>query len=93
MGGNWIGMDVAEVNTLAQTFTNEANKIEQEIITMISTKLHGTTWQGQDRNQFESDWNSTLVHQLRTVATALRDAATTANRNAAAQTSVSSTLT
>lgn len=91
MSGNWIGLDPAEVNTLATQFDNEAGVIDTAIST-ITTKLSGTTWQGPDRQTFESEWNSTTVSQLRQAAEALRTAATTARRNATDQESTSSTL-
>lgn len=91
MSGSWIGLDPAEVNALATQFDNEAGIIDTAIST-ITSKLAGTTWQGQDRTNFESEWNSTTTSQLRQAAEALRTAATTARRNATDQETTSSVL-
>lgn len=80
----FIGQIPTEVSALADTFQLKSDEIEQ-IITEVTTKFGVTTWVGQDRSRFESDWNSTLTTNLRTVAAALLEASETANLNAQQQ--------
>jgi len=76
-----LGMDIAEVRALSQQLNSSANDITQ-IIQQLTSKLGSTTWVGQDRNQFESDWQSQHVTNLRNVAQALTDAGRLAGQNA-----------
>ena len=86
-----IGMDIEQVRQLATQFGVKADAIN-DIITDINSRLGSTEWRGQDAEQFRNDWNSSLTTQLRNVSQALRDAQTTANRNADEQDRVASTL-
>jgi uncharacterized protein YukE len=76
-----IGMDVAEVRMLSQQLNSSAQDITR-IVQQLTSKLGSTTWVGNDRNKFESDWQSQHVANLNRVAQALTDAGTLASQNA-----------
>lgn len=79
-----FGMDVAEVRQLAAQLQQASSDITN-IVSQLTSKLQGTTWQGPDRQRFESDWQSQHVTALNNVATALGDASTLATTNAQQQ--------
>ncbi len=79
-----VGMDVAEVRALATQLHTASSDITN-IVHQLTSKLASTTWVGQDRMNFESDWQSRHVSNLNAVATALQDASQTATRNATEQ--------
>jgi len=78
------GMDIAEVRQLAAQLQQASSDITN-IVSQLTGKLQGTTWQGPDRQRFESDWQSHHVTALNNVATALGDASTLATTNAQQQ--------
>jgi uncharacterized protein YukE len=81
---NWIGQDPAEVQDLAALFTQKATDLEG-IVSALNSKLGSTTWQGTDRNNFESMTWSQLQTALNQAATTLRDTGTIASQNATDQ--------
>jgi len=83
-----VGMNVEEVRALASQLTAAATEV-QGITSKLSSKLSSTTWVGNDRQTFESDWTSTHVQNLNRVVEALNHAAQSATRNAADQEGVS----
>ena len=85
------GMDIEQVRQLATLFGQKADDIQQ-IIQTVSSRLSSTNWVGPDADQFENDWNSTLVPDLRRVEQSLRDAQQKANKNASDQSSTSASL-
>lgn len=89
MSGSFTGMDIGQVRELAQLLQQKNEAIE-EIISTITSKLGGTQWVGNDRQQFESDWSSTGVNNLKTVGQMLVDTAQRANQNADQQEQASS---
>lgn len=78
------GMDIADVRTLASQLSQASTDITN-IVSQLTSKLQGTTWEGPDRQRFESDWQSHHVNALNQVATALSDASTLASQNAQQQ--------
>lgn len=70
MASQFLGMDPDEVKSLATQFNNAASQINT-IVHTITSVLSSTNWQGPDQQQFSSDWNSTHVANLRTVAQVL----------------------
>jgi uncharacterized protein YukE len=81
-------MNIEEVRALASQLTSSASEV-QSIASKLTSKLSSTTWVGQDRTQFESEWTSTHAQNLNRVVEALNQAAAAANRNAADQQTVS----
>lgn len=84
-----LGMNPEEVRALAQQMTGAASDIEA-LAQRITSSLQGTTWQGNDRTQFESEWTGSCTSQIRNVCSALTDTADKARRNADEQISASS---
>lgn len=76
-----IGMDPADVRALAQQM-NTASQDITRIVQQLTSRLGSTTWVGNDRSRFESDWQSQHVANLNRAAQALNDAGTLANQNA-----------
>ncbi|TFD32235.1 WXG100 family type VII secretion target [Cryobacterium cryoconiti] len=85
----FIGQVPEEVDALAQDFETKASDIEN-LISALKARLGGTTWVGTDRSRFEGDWDGQLSSSLRSVSSALRDAAMTARGNAEQQRTASS---
>lgn len=86
-----LGMDPQAVKQLARKLEQEASQIEA-IRSQLTGQLSGTQWVGNDAQQFRSEWESKHVPALNRVIEALRAASQTANRNAAAQEQISSSL-
>ena len=84
-----LGMNPEEVNALAQQMTAAAADIEG-LAQRITSALQSTTWNGNDRSQFESEWTGSCTTQIRTVCTALTEAADKARRNVQEQIQASS---
>jgi uncharacterized protein YukE len=85
----FVGQIPEEVDALAADFDAKASDIES-LMAALKAKLGSTTWVGADRERFEGDWDGQLSTQLRTVASALRDAAIIARGNAEQQRTASS---
>jgi uncharacterized protein YukE len=77
-------MDIPAVRTLATQLNAKADEIES-IANTLSSQLDGVQWVGIDASNFRNDWHGTHHAQLHAVATALRDASTRANADAAQQ--------
>lgn len=88
MSGQFTGMDIGQVRQLANLMRNKADEIES-IMNELTRQLGSTSWIGNDRQQFESDWSGQHCNSLRNVANGIRDAATRADQNAAQQESAS----
>lgn len=88
MAAGMVGMNVEEVRNLARQMDSVAGQIEQ-LGQQITSLLGGTTWVGNDRNTFESNWQSSHVAAIRNVVQAVQNASQTALRNAADQEQVS----
>ena len=85
-----LGADVDALDQLARKCEEEAQKIEQTV-SIISSQLHNTWWQGTDAERFRSDWESTHTSALRQVAEQMKlaGAACTAQANQQRQASSS----
>ena len=75
------GMDIEQVRRMARQMNKEAEAIEHAI-TMLTPRIEGAPWRGDDRNNFVGDWSRGHVPRLRNVVNGLRDAARLANRQA-----------
>lgn len=78
------GMDAEAVRTFANQLNSDAEQIET-LVNSLTSQLGNVQWIGADATRFTGDWDSTYRPQLQAVSTALRDAATVANSNAAQQ--------
>lgn len=77
----FTGMDIPQVRNLANQMRAKADEIES-IMNQLTNQLGQAQWVGNDRQQFEGDWNGQYCTSLRNVANGLRDAATRADQNA-----------
>ncbi|WP_292727431.1 WXG100 family type VII secretion target [Microbacterium sp. UBA837] len=78
------GLDVQQVRQLSTQLNQKAADIDS-ILSTLTSALDATQWEGPDATQFRSEWSGQHSASLRRVAEALRDAASKASRNAAAQ--------
>jgi uncharacterized protein YukE len=76
-----LGMDVHAVRNLATQLAAKADEIDS-ITNALSGQLDSVQWLGPDADGFRSEWNSLHRSKLHLVANALRDASTSAIRNA-----------
>lgn len=83
-----IGMNVEEVRNLARQMDAAASQIEQAA-RQLTSLLGSTTWVGNDRTNFESDWQGSHVAAINQVVNAVRQAGQVADRNASDQENVS----
>lgn len=81
MSNGMLGMNPEEVRGLAQQMDSAVSEIEG-LSQQLTASLQGTTWQGNDRQKFESDWNGNCVSQLRNICDIITQAAQDARRNA-----------
>lgn len=87
---SFTGMDIGQVRNLANQMRAKADEIET-IMSTLTSQLGQAQWVGADRQRFEGDWSSQHCTALRNVASAIRDAATAADQNAAQQEQASAT--
>ena len=78
----FVGADTGQLRELAALMARRADELNGELVSSVSGRLSGTPWKGQDRQQFEDQWNRQLVQLIRKVATALDEAAKLARKNA-----------
>lgn len=78
----FVGADTGQLRELAALMERRANELTGDLVPAISGRLASSPWQGPDRQQFDHQWNTQLVHQIRNTATALDEAAKTARKNA-----------
>lgn len=83
-----VGMNVEEVRNLARQLDTAAQQFEQQA-RQLTSLLASTTWVGNDRSTFESDWQSNHLAAISNVVNAVKAASTKANQNAADQEQVS----
>lgn len=81
MSGPFTGMDIGAVRTLSQSMTAKAGEI-RTLMQQMTSQLNGTQWVGQDRQNFESDWQSQHCAALNNVIQGLEAAAQRATKNA-----------
>lgn len=63
------GADPDQLDTLGNTLRNQIQGINQ-VISVVTSALSGTTWLGPARDQFQADWDGSF----RTALTRLNDA-------------------
>ncbi len=78
----FVGADTGQLRALADVMAKSANELTGDLVPTISGRLSSSPWQGPDRQQFDHQWNSQLIHQIRNAATALDEAAKVARKNA-----------
>ena len=79
-----LGADVEQLDVLARRFDEEAQKIENTI-SLITSQVNSTWWQGTDADRFRNQWQTTHSSQLRNVVQGLTDAAGQCRSQAAQQ--------
>jgi hypothetical protein len=84
MTSNILGMDPEKVRQLGQMMQHSSDQIKQ-IAQTLTQQLHDAPWNGNDRHQFESDWQSNHLKALHTVEMALHAASQKAYLNATKQ--------
>lgn len=84
-----LGMNPEEVDQLARLMDETASDIER-LMNQVTQRLQATTWEGSDRTQFESSWQSDSCRNLNQVKQLLSEAATKARSNAQDQRTTSS---
>lgn len=89
MSGGFMGMDIEAVRSLAGHLNAKAEEIDS-LAAALTSELHGVQWIGSDGDAFRNEWELTYRSQLHAVSSALREASTTANANAAQQARASS---
>ncbi|MEO7268963.1 hypothetical protein ACOCJ7_15120 [Knoellia sp. CPCC 206453] len=89
MSANIQGMDTEAAFNLVRLMTNDAEQIDTLSRGLTST-LHSTTWYGNDANTFRGDWDGQYVPTLQQITNALRENATTLQRQAEDQVAASS---
>lgn len=91
MSGNFSGLDLEAVRSMARQFDASAEQME-----LIRAALAGlvtqAAWVGMDSSEFSARWEAELGPALAAAAEALRDAGSTARANADQQEAVSNDL-
>lgn len=83
------GMDVAQVRALAKQMNSASQEVTQ-LAQRLTSALQSTTWVGNDKNRFESEWNGQHLKNLTAVSDALKTASQLATQNASEQEQASS---
>lgn len=76
-----VGADVDQLRGLARSLTQAADRLEA-MAGEVNSRLGSTPWQGQDAQQFRSQWQGESLALVRAVVNALRAAAAETERNA-----------
>jgi hypothetical protein len=79
-----VGADVDQMRALARTLNQAADRLEAASAT-VTGSLSSVPWRGPDAERYRSQWHGQSRATMRSVAGALRDAATTVERNAGDQ--------
>lgn len=87
--GQYTGMDIGEVRSLAAQLQNAGNEIQQ-IANRLTSQLEGTPWVGPDRERFVADWRGQHKAGLMQISQALQTASQMATKNANDQEAASS---
>lgn len=88
MAGLW-GLDVQAVTQLGATLNQKSQEI-QGILQTLSSQLQSADWRGPDGDRFRNDWDGRHRPALQNVSEALREAGSTAQKNAQQQSDASS---
>ena len=78
------GADVGELRSLATLFRAKADLLDDDVV-VIGAGLRRSPWSGVDADGFRHLWSSQTSQRLRLVASSLRAAAETLDRNATEQ--------
>lgn len=71
MSGQFKGMVVEDVEQLGNLLIHQVADQINQIVQQVNSKLHSTNWVGDDRMQFENDWQGQYMNQLNHVRDAL----------------------
>lgn len=85
-----VGADVDQLRSLARSLTQAADRLDG-MAGEVGSRLSATPWQGQDSQQFRSQWQGESSALVRNVVSALRAAASEVHRNAGEQEQASET--
>ena len=89
MSANIQGMDTEAAFNLVRLMTNDADQIDT-LSRGLTVTLQNTTGSGNDANTFRGDWAGQYVPTLQQITNALRENATTLQRQAEDQVAASS---
>ena len=94
MSDAFIGADVTQLEGMATRLETEHAVAIDNVSTAVNQMIEQlpTVWRGNDAKQFADTWAGTHRQMLVNAADALREAATAAKRNAAAQTTTSQNM-
>lgn len=81
MSGQFTGMNIQEVRTLATQLDGAASDIEA-LMSRLTNQLNSTSWVGNDREQFVGEWQGAHTTALRNVINGIQEAARKARVNA-----------
>ncbi|CAM3656755.1 WXG100 family type VII secretion target [Mycobacterium frederiksbergense] len=76
-----VGADVDQLRGLARSLTQASDRLDG-MSGEVNNRLAATPWQGQDAQQFRSQWQGESQALIRSVVSALRAAAADVDRNA-----------
>lgn len=79
-----VGADLGQMRALARTLQQAAERLEAAS-TAVTGSLSAVPWRGPDAERYRSEWHGQSRATMRSVAGALRDAATAVERNAGEQ--------
>lgn len=85
-----LGADTEQLRALSAAMTTAAGRLEQSVTTVGSRAADASVWRGSDAERFRSEWSSSIVPALRSVAAGLREASVLLTREATEQDSASS---
>ncbi|GAA1456206.1 WXG100 family type VII secretion target [Williamsia maris] len=85
-----LGADADQLRTLSTAMTTAAGRLEQSVTTVGTRAADASVWRGADAERFRSEWSSSIVPALRSVAAGLREASGRLTREAAEQDAASS---
>jgi hypothetical protein len=79
-----VGADVDQMHALARTFEQAAERLDAAAATVTGT-LSSVSWSGPDAERHRGQWHGESRAAMRSVAAALREAASVVARNASEQ--------
>ncbi len=80
-----LGMDTEQARSLAQQFAKTADELDAQIVSTLGKQIAASPWKGMAADTFRHQWLSIFAPNVRAVATELRSASETLNKNLAAQ--------
>lgn len=78
----FYGADTQQLRDLATTLNKEADRLDLEVVKVVSWTLFSSPWDGADAIEFRARWSRQIVPALGAASQALRTAASDISRNA-----------